>query len=180
MLTTRFKMCWAILLSIPMLMIGAVDLFAHAGHDDPVTISRGSIVYLKAIIPHYLVIQEKLAAGSFDGELKKAAMEIKKVMEEAGLKEKDPSGRRMFTGVASSSDSIAGASTVEKAREGFSTLNDKLLPFFDAWPSHIKENGLILYTCKGSKKWWLQRPGVPANPYGEGAKTCGELTQKGG
>lgn len=127
-----------------------------------------------------MLIKEKLAAGSFDDEITKAAMEIKKVMEEAGLKEKDPSGRRMFKWVASSSDFIAGATTIDKAREGFSALNDRLLPFFDAWPSHIKENGLTLYTCKGSKKWWLQRPGIPANPYGEDTKTCGELTQKGG
>lgn len=179
MLITRFKIGWAILLSIPMLMIQAENLFAHPGHDDPVTISRGSIVYLREIIPHYLLIQEKLSAGSFDDETVKAAMEIKKVTEEASHKEKDPSGRRMFNGVASSSDFISRATTIDEARERFSTLNDKLLPFFDAWPSHIKENGLILYTCKGSKKWWMQRPGAPASPYGEDAKTCGELTQKG-
>ena len=180
MLTTRFKICWVILLSIPILMIQAGDLFAHAGHDDPVTISRGSRVYLQEIIPHYLLIQEKLATGSSGDEIIKAAMEIKQVMKEASLKEKDPSGRRMFTGVASSTDFIARATTIDEAREGFSTLNDRLLPFFDAWPSHIKEHGLILYTCKGSKKWWLQKPGVPANPYDEDARTCGELTQKGG
>lgn len=46
MLTTRFKIFWAILFSIPLLMAQTVDLFAHAGHDDPVTISRAAPAYI--------------------------------------------------------------------------------------------------------------------------------------
>ena len=155
------------------------DAWAHPGHDDPVTISRSSNVYLQQIIPHYLTIQEGLAAGLFDEAVKYAAKVIKEIMEEATSKEKDPSGKKMFKGVAQAAGFIAASSNIDSSREGFSDLNDKLLPFFNGWPVHISKNGLILYTCKATKQWWLQRNGTPRGPYGYSAETCGELEKKG-
>lgn len=173
-----FRTLLFISLITALLMIPQTDISAHPGHADPVTISRSSIVYIQQIVPYYLKIQEKLASGLLDDDIKKTALEINKAMEEAGSKEKDPSGKKMFKGVAVSADLIARAETIDEVRKGFRDLNDRLLPFFDNWPSHIKKHELVLYTCKSSKTWWLQRKGTPATPYNEDTKTCGQLLKK--
>jgi hypothetical protein len=152
---------------------------AHPGHADPVTISRSTHVYMQKLVPHYLKIQKALAVGELNAEAKDAAEAIQRLIKKARKKEKDPSGKRMYKGVAKAAGFISAASNLETAREEFAELSDILLPFFDSWPNHILEHDLVLYTCKETKQWWLQANGDKvADPYRGASVTCADLTEK--
>lgn len=152
---------------------------AHPGHAAPVTISRVTHVYLQNIIPYYLKIQKGLARGEMSGDVKGAAEEIKRLAAKARRKEIDPSGKKMYKGVALAAEFISVASTIRVARKEFAELNDTLMPFFDKWPSHILEHDLVLYTCKETKQWWLQGSSEKAaDPYRGAAAHCADLTEK--
>ncbi len=152
---------------------------AHPGHADPVTISRATHAYMQKIVPHYLKIRKALAAGELNDDVKGAAEAIERLAKKARRKESDPSGKKMYKGVAKSAGFIASATDLASAREEFAELSDTLLPFFDHWPSHILEHDLVLYTCKETKQWWLQANGEKvADPYRGAGVKCNELTEK--
>lgn len=153
--------------------------YAHPGHADPVTISRGTHVYMQKLVPHYIKIQKALAADTLDQDVKGAADAIERLANKAHEIESDPSGKKMYDVVAKSAGAIATASSVESAREAFAELNDKLLLFFNNWPSHILEHDLVLYTCKETKQWWLQANGDEvADPYRGSSVSCADLVEK--
>jgi hypothetical protein len=152
---------------------------AHPGHADPVTISRSSGVYLEKLLPHYLKVQKALAQGVFTEETQGAADAIQRLTKEAGAKEKDPSGRKMFGAVSKAAAAIGAADGIDAAREAFAALNDELLPFFDSWPSHLLAHDLVLYTCDDTEQWWLQANGDKvADPYRGASVRCGKLVEK--
>lgn len=153
--------------------------YAHPGHADPVTISRTTHVYMQKLIPHYLKIQQGLAAGELNETVKGAADAIQRLAKKARKKESDASGKKMYKSVGKNVGFIAVAGDVDAAREEFAELNDALMPFFDNWPNHILEHDLVLYTCKETKQWWLQANGDKvADPYRGAAVTCTDLTEK--
>lgn len=155
------------------------QIHAHPGHADPVTISRGSNVYMKNLVPHYLKLQKALAGDDLTEEAKGAAGAIERLAKEAHAKEKDPSGKKMFDAVARSAGAIGAAAGIEDAREGFAELNDSLLPFFDSWPSHLLAHDLVLYTCEDTEQWWMQANGdTVADPYRGSSIRCADLTEK--
>ncbi len=153
--------------------------YAHPGHADPVTISRATHVYMQKLVPHYLTIQKALAAGELTDEARGAAEAIQRLVKKARKKENNPSGKKMYKGVAKAAGFIASAGSVDAAREEFDELNNILMPFFDNWPSHILEHDLVLYTCKETTQWWLQANGdKAADPYRGASVTCDTLTEK--
>ncbi len=153
--------------------------FAHPGHADPVTISRSTHIYMQKLVPHYLTIQKALAAGELTDEAKGAAEAIQRLVKKARKKESDPSGKKMYKGVAKAAGFINSASSLDAAREEFDELNNILMPFFDHWPSHILEHDLVLYTCEETKQWWLQANGDRvADPYRGASVVCEKLTEK--
>ncbi len=154
--------------------------FPHPGHTESVAISRSSHPYLQKTILHYLKIQEHLAAaGSIGEELRTEAKAMKKIMERAAKKETDRSGKKMFKGVADSASLLIESTTIREVSEEFSQLSDILLPFFNDWPSHVREHNLILCICEKSKRWWLQKKITPSSPYKIGINDeCGKLIVK--
>jgi len=171
--------CNIVLLLMLALMAPLSQSYAHPGHADPVTISRSTHVYMQKLVPHYLKIQKGLAAGELSDEVKGAAEAIKRLVGKARKKESDSSGKKMYKAVAKAADFIAKAGDVDTAREEFSELNDRLMPFFDRWPNHILEHDLVLYTCKESKQWWLQANGDKvADPYRGASVACSDLVEK--
>ncbi len=154
---------------------------SHPGHDDPVTISRATHVYMQNIVPHYLEIQKGLAADILSDAVKDAAKSIETIAKKARRKESDSSGKKMYKGVAKSAAFIHSAVSVSAARLEFDELNNTLMPFFDHWPSHIKEHDLVLYTCNDTEQWWLQKNGEePADPFRGGSVGCSDLVEKEG
>ncbi len=154
--------------------------YAHPGHADPVTISRSTHIYMQKLIPHYLTIQKPLAADELSEATKEAAEAIKRLVKKARKKESDPSGKKMYKGVAKAAGFISSASSLGAAREEFGELNNVLMPFFDNWPNHILEHDLILYTCEETKQWWLQANGEKAaDPYRGASVICPDLIEKG-
>lgn len=149
--------------------------FAHPGHADPVTISRSTAGYIKQIVAPYLQVQEALSAGRFDAPATAAAGQLQQLAGEANAKEKDPSGRRMYHEVGAAAARVAAAADLDTARRHFSGLNDALLPFFDSWPSYRAAHDVVIYVCKASEQWWMQRTGAALIPYGGGAAACGDL-----
>lgn len=170
---------WLRLLSMLGLVLVHQQSYAHPGHADPITISRSSSVYLQKLLPHYLKIQKALAQEEFNDDVKGAASAIERLGKEASAKETDPSGRKMFSGVAKWAASIGAAGEVGDAREAFDELNDVLLPFFNEWPSHLLAHDLVLYTCNDTKQWWLQTNGDKvADPFRGALVPCDDLVEK--
>ena len=157
--------------------LGTVN--AHPGHADPITISRDTHVYMQKLVPPYLKIQSALAEGELNETVKEAADAIKQLVDNAWEKERDPSGKRMYKGVAKAAGFVAAANNIDVAREAFAEFNDTLLPFFDSWPNHILEHNLVLYICKETKQWWLQTKGdKAADPYRGASVPCVDLVEK--
>ncbi len=172
------SVCLPLLSTLALALLSQLG-YAHPGHADPVTISRASNVYLQKLVPHYLKVQKALSLDAFTDEVKEAASAIERLTKEAGAKEKDPSGRKMFGAVTKSAGSISAAAGIDAARAGFAELNDELLPFFDSWPSHLLAYDLVLYTCNDTKQWWLQVNGDKvADPYRGSSVRCDDLTEK--
>lgn len=171
---------WLPFLSMLMLTLLNHQIYAHPGHADPVTISRATNVYLQKLVPHYLKIQKALSQDGLTDEVKGAAGAIERLMKEAGAKERDSSGRKMYVAVAKSAGSISAAAGIEEAREAFSELNDELLPFFASWPSHLLAHDLVLYTCNDTEQWWMQANGDKvADPYRGSSVHCADLVERG-
>lgn len=167
------------LLLFALLVAPLGQTYAHPGHADPVTISRATHAYMQKLVPHYLTIQQGLAAGELNDGVKGAAQAIERLAKKARKKESDSSGKKMYKAVAKSAGFIAAANNVGSAREEFAELSDTLLPFFDNWPNHILEHDLVLYTCKETKQWWLQANGDKvADPYRGASVSCADLVEK--
>ncbi len=168
--------------AILLLALGLTPLsqsYAHPGHADPVTISRDTHVYMQKLVPHYLKIQQGLAAGELNETVSGAADAIQRLVKKARKKESDSSGKKMYKGVAKAAGFINSASSLEAAREEFDELNNILMPFFDHWPNHILEHDLVLYTCKETEQWWLQANGdKAADPYRGTSVSCTDLIEK--
>ncbi|KAF0193101.1 MAG: hypothetical protein FD165_204 [Gammaproteobacteria bacterium] len=163
----------AVLAVLLLLPLGAA--LAHPGHADPVTISRNTAGDIKQIVPLYLQVQEALAAERFDAAAAAAAERLQHVAGEANGKEKDPSGQRMYRVVGATAGRIAQSPNIDTARRHFSDLSDALLPFLDSWPSHREAHGSVIYVCKTSEQWWMQKQGAAIIPYAGGMAACGEL-----
>lgn len=178
-MNTLIKQSGSTLLLLILMLVPMSQSLAHPGHADSVTISRTTHVYMQELIPHYLNIQKGLAAGELSAPVKEAAGNIWQLVKKARKKESDPSGKKMYKGVAKAAGLINTANDLKAAREAFDELNDILLPFFDNWPNHIKEHELVLYTCKETKQWWLQlSDDTAADPYRGVGITCVNLTEK--
>lgn len=168
-----------LLLLVALVLAPLNQSFAHPGHADPVTISRSTHVYMQKLVPHYLEIQKGLAAGEVSDAVKGAAEAIQRLVKKARKKESDPSGKKMYKGVAKAAGFISSASSLDSAREEFDELNNIMMPFFDNWPNHLLEHDLVLYTCKETTQWWLQANGDKvADPYRGAAAHCSDLVEK--
>jgi hypothetical protein len=164
-----------LILSTVVLLLPATAAFSHPGHADPVTISRGTATYIKQIVPVYLQVQQALSAGRFDADAGAAAGELKQLTSEAHGKEKDPSGKRMYHDVSQAAGALSRAADIDAARGHFADLNDVLLPFFDSWSSYRDAHDVVIYVCKTSERWWMQKKGAALIPYAGGESACGEL-----
>lgn len=163
-------------LAMLLMLVDAIGpVLAHPGHADPVTISRATAGHVKQLVGPYLQLHEALAAGRFDAAAADAASRVKQIAEQARDTETDASGKRMYRAVAAAAAELAAAPDLATARGHFSALNDALLPFFDAWQNYRSADDVIIYVCKSSEQWWMQKRGPAALPYDGGMAACGEL-----
>jgi hypothetical protein len=148
-------------------------------------LSAGAETSYETILRHYEPIRQALLADSMDGVNEHGAAIARELR---ALEGDFSAGRAGASGEAlevvrdklgemtASADAIAGADTLEEARDGFYALTKPMV----RWRQGVATNGRpVVAYCSMYKRSWLQPQGdlEIGNPYG-GMPRCGEIVSE--
>jgi len=131
---------------------------------------------------HYESIRQALLHDGLDGvaehgsKLAAAARELERGFSptKAGVSADDAgAARALLPRIAAAADEVGRAADLKAAREGFTTLSERMIAF-----AGLAGADLTVGYCPMAKASWLQPDGQVGNPYmGQKMATCGTLKQ---
>ncbi|MEZ4272974.1 MAG: DUF3347 domain-containing protein [Myxococcota bacterium] len=129
---------------------------------------------IKALLPYYLTIQEKLAADTLEST-REAAQALVKAFEQLKLTPATGPNAESYATIAASSQAaaqkLAQSTKIDEARQHFKSISKAI----SLWARDHNVSGIDKVWCSMAPGGWLQRSGPVRNPYyGASMLECGE------